>query len=359
MKKAAEKTADIDMSKFQARKPAGVFDGQTPVSQFATEPPPPRKYTGVGSVMAALTRETEVSNELVAVRSELLEASSRLASFEGASVEQKLDPRSIARSKWANRDEAEFVTAEFRALTDEIGNAGGNTQPIKVRLISGRSRREVFDGQTPQYEIVFGHRRHRACLQLGLPVSALVVDQMSDQDLFEAMDRENRGRKNLSPWEQGRMYDDAIKQGLYSSIRKLTDKLGVNLSDASRAIQLARLPKEVVNSFASPLDLQVRWAKLLTDALQRDPDGVLSRARALQKEKDETRPAADTLNRLLGKSEPAEISARDVMSAGRKVATLKSDGKGGLLVQFENGVVPPKRHDQLIEVLAKFTGESK
>ena len=166
-----------------------------------------------------------------------------------------------------------------------------------MRAIEGAAA--VFDGQTPTHEIVFGHRRHQACLELGLPVNAVTVDSMDDKALFEAMDRENRGRKNLSPWEQGRMYDQAIKQGLYPSLRRLSESLGVNLSDASRAVQLAKLPKEIVAAFASPLDLQVRWAKPLADVLQRDPEGVLSRARSCAKEAG-PRGAVEVYGRLIG-----------------------------------------------------------
>ncbi|MBK9363084.1 MAG: hypothetical protein IPM99_19260 [Rubrivivax sp.] len=81
--------------------------------------------------------------------------------------------------------------------------------------------------------MVFGHRRHRACLELGLPVQAMVVD-MYDQQLFEAMERENRARKNLSAWEQGTMYRRALDEGLYPSQRRLAESLGVDISLVSR-----------------------------------------------------------------------------------------------------------------------------
>ena len=69
--------------------------------------------------------------------------------------------RPIKPSKWANRHEASFLTAEFEELKAEIAAAGGNVQPIKVRPV------EVLNGSTPStdttYELIFGHRRHRAC----------------------------------------------------------------------------------------------------------------------------------------------------------------------------------------------------
>lgn len=359
VKKAALKTAGISMAGFQPRPLANkVFDGQTPGATANTALPAPeatrepgKPFTGVGSVMAAITREAEISQQLMGTRAKLAQANLKLSQFEGATLVQALDPRSVRRSAWANRLEAEFGSAEFQLFKDDISGAGGNVQPIKVRAIPGAAG--VFDGQTPSHEIVFGHRRHQACLELGIAVNAVIIADMDDKALFEAMDRENRGRKNLSAWEQGRMYDEAIRKGLYPSLRRLAESLGVNLSDASRAVQLAKLPKEIVAAFATPLDLQVRWAKPLADALQRDPDSLLSRARAMAGQAGE-RAAADVFDRLIGRA-AAPAPSQTVISAGqKKLATLGVNSQGRALVDIEPGVLPGERHEALCKLLKAF-----
>lgn len=306
--------------------------------------------------MAAITREAEISHELIGAQAKLEQANLKLAGFEGATLVRALDPKTVRRSEWANRIEQEFATADFQQLRAEIENAGGNVQPIKVRAVSSLAE-GVFDGQTPTYEIVFGHRRHQACLELGLPVNAVVVDGMDDRTLFEAMDRENRGRKNLSAWEQGRMYDAAIKKGLYPSLRRLSESLGVNLSDASRAVQLAKLPKEIVGAFASPLDLQVRWAKPLTDALQKDPDGVLARARDTVSTRSLSGPVA-VYEHLVGKA-PTSAPKEIPISAGKRMlGLLRVDGKGRATVEFESGVLSEGQHAALVKLLQGFLAGS-
>jgi ParB family chromosome partitioning protein len=125
-------------------------------------------------------------------------------------------------------------SADFAELKSEIESAGGNVQPVRVRPLA---RVERFN-RAAEYEIVFGHRRHRACLELGIPVRALVEDA-SDQELFEAMERENRGRKNLSAWEQGCMYRKALDEGLYPSLRKLAESVKVDVSLVSKSVALA------------------------------------------------------------------------------------------------------------------------
>jgi ParB family chromosome partitioning protein len=355
VKKAALKTAGISMAGFQPR--AKVFDGQTPEpATSAPESPrePGRPFTGVGSVMAAITREAEISQELIGAQARLQQATVKLAEFEGAALVRALDPRAVRRSQWANRIEAEFSTAEFLQLREEISNAGGNVQPIKVRALQGAPA--VFDGQTPTHEIVFGHRRHQACLDLGLAVNAIVVESMDDKSLFEAMDRENRGRKNLSPWEQGRMYDQAIKQGLYPSLRRLSESLGVNLSDASRAVQLAKLPKEVVAAFASPLDLQVRWAKPLADALQRDPDGVLKRARACASQ-PAPRGSTDVYGMLVGMEAKLQAQETVIVSGKKRLAILRMGPNGKAAIEFEVGVLREEQREPLTKLLKEFLSE--
>ena len=358
VKKAAMKTAGISMAGFQPR--AKLIDGQSAEAGAKPGAPdmprePGKPFTGVGSVMAAITREAEISQELVGVQAKLQRANARLADLDGAVVVRSMDPKAIRRSEWANRVEAEFETLEFRQLKEEIASAGGNVQPIKVRAVLDVTG--VIDGQSPAYEIVFGHRRHQACLELGMSVSAIVVEKMDDRALFEAMDRENRGRKNLSAWEQGRMYDEAVRKGLYPSLRRLAESLGVNSSDASRAVQLAKLPRELVAAFSTPLDLQVRWAKPLTDAMQRDPEGVLARAReALGRGAD--RSAADVFAQLMAKPEKPAAREIAIRSGKKKLAVMTVAANGKVSVDFESGVILAGQQEALVKLLKGFLAGS-
>ena len=283
--------------------------------------------------------------QMLAVEGEIGKLRERLKEHDDSVPTKKLDPHCISPSRWANRHPDAFNRAEFARLRQDIELAGGNVQPISVRALPG---------QVGRYEIVFGHRRHRACSELGLPVLATIdTSASSDLELFSAMDRENRGRKNLSAWEQGRMYDEAIRKGLYPSLRRLAEALGVNLSDASRAVQLAKLPKDIVVAFATPLDLQVRWAKPLADALQRDPEGTLARARSAMALGASRKPA-EVLGLLL--AAPAQPQPRDIAirQGAKPVAILKLAANGKLTIEFEAGAVPDGQIDALAKLIEGF-----
>lgn len=297
--------------------------------------------------MGFLTAQSGAVQEAEALRA-------RVKSLEQEAPLRKLDPSMIKPSKWSNRHEASFLTSEFQSLKAEIAAAGGNVQPIKVRPMP------VLNGSTPQsapcFELIFGSRRHRACAELGIPVLAAVEDA-SDVSLFEQMERENRGRENLSAWEQGTMYRKALDEGLYPSLRRLAESVGVDVSLVSKSVSLARLPEAVVSAFRSPLDIQFRWAAPLAEAMQKDPDGTLARARGITELRADLTPAA-VLSRLLGLPEPAanRSAATDLVisKAGKVAATITSDKKGRAVVYFEAGALSESKRKALAKVIEDF-----
>lgn len=205
--------------------------------------------------------------------------------WEGALPARLIDPRKIRVSRFANRDKNAFETPEFSEFMAEIAAAGGNRQPIKVRAVTPTLLVKEGDGYTskegePQieYEIVFGHRRHQACLRQGLMVLAM-VDNVDDRTLILDMARENRLREDLSPWEQGMMYLRALQSKVLGDTQPaLAIAFEVSQSNISRALALANLPEPIVQA-VGPLNLQFRDLGPLSAALEKDRDGALKRAK--------------------------------------------------------------------------------
>ena len=299
-----------------------------------------RPRTAIGAITAslALGRGVEAENRLL---------KERLQQFEDVTVVEFVDPQRIRASRYANRHELSFLGPEFAGLKAEIASAGRNVQPIKVRRLA-------TGAAGPQdYEIVFGHRRHRACLELGIPVAA-VVEDMDDAQLFSEMERENRERQNLSPWEQGVMYKRALDEGLFPSLRKLAVAIGVQAGNVSTAIQLAALPEEVVAAFPSPMSLQFRWAGALKAALDQNPEGVRAAARDMALL--EPRLAAKTvLDRLLGAEAIAvRVAPTPLMSRGVAVGSWEKDKRGNLSIQVKRGGLDDAGEKRLLKLLQQL-----
>lgn len=295
--------------------------------------------------MAHLARDSDAQIENAQLRDELRH-------WEGAKATRLLDPKLVGWSAWANRDQANFAGDDFVQLKEEIRSADGNVQPIKVRIAT--------PGGGYQYEIVFGHRRHRACLELGLPVLAM-IDNLGEVDLFAQMDRENRSRKNLSAWEQGMMYRRALEKGLFPSNKKLAEKVGVDLAQVGKAISLAKLPPEVIEAFASPLDLQFRWAKPLFDADELDRVGLIARAKKA-KELGPDRSAKAVLDVLLNAERQGGgtvLPPPIIVKLNEKdAAVIEMDEKGRATVTFSPTVVDPKRLKELGEMVENFLAKA-
>lgn len=357
--KLTAKAAKLDFSGLPG---VGTSESPTPAAFV------PRPKTAPGAMMAfandtrsELLKENEDlrsrAQESEVLRSRLDEVLGDLQQWNGAKATRLLDPARVTGSRYANRHEQSFQGPDFARLKGEIQDAGGNVQPIKVRSVAGS------DASDPQYEIVFGHRRHRACLDLGLPVLA-VVDNLDDRTLFVEMERENRGRKDLSAWEQGMMYRRALDLGLFPSNRKLAEAIGVDLSALGKALALAALPDKIVEAFPSPLSLQFRWARPLADAFAGDPDGVLKLAAELASLRGKA-SAREVFEQLVGQKKrgvepfhpPGPIA---VQTAGRR-ARIEAQANGAVTVAIDPNsmTISQARLQMLAAVIEKFLAEER
>ncbi|WP_422012767.1 ParB/RepB/Spo0J family partition protein [Roseateles sp.] len=183
-----------------------------------------------------------------------------------------LDPAQIVLSRWASRQEQSFNNSEFLELKESIQHDGENQIPILVRPM-GSNRA----AGAPNYELAYGHRRLRACRELGLRVRA-IVEELTEGRLVERMHAENRERAKLSAYEAGLFYRRLLEAKLYASQRQMAQALGIDQADATRKIWLASLPMDVLEVFRSPLEIGCDDIRRLQSAWRSDSAGVQDRA---------------------------------------------------------------------------------
>jgi|APFre7841882724_1041349.scaffolds.fasta_scaffold75722_1 ParB family chromosome partitioning protein len=267
----------------------------------------------------------------------------RLQQYEGSLPTCSLDARRIRVSAFANRHQLNWTTEEFEAFKQDIAAAGGNVQPVLVR--------PVKDDPAADFELCFGHRRHRACLDLGLSLRA-VIEEVSDQSLFQMMARENLFRKDLTPYETGTFYRRALTQGLYAHQLALATALNVSPAMVSRALAVADLPAEVVEAFPSPLQIQYRWGLELVEALKTRSEQVLEAAARLRAERGQ-HGARAVHHALLRKPMSKAIPVK----AGGKTAATITMRDEAVTIAFGKGRVPTARLQELRKVIADFLSE--
>lgn len=310
---------------------------QAPQAQSAAGalPAPPR--TGVG-MLSRLIAGAQADTEAVS----RLEAEVERLKLQAG--EQLIDPRHIVATRWADRHPDSFASAAFVELKRDIESAGGNVQPIKVRPMRGGAP-EAADGA--RFELVYGSRRTRACLELGLPVRAVVDKDIDDQALYVQMQRENRGRANLSAWEQGVSYHKALAEGLFPSARRLAEQIGVDHSNVAKALRVAELPQEIVGAFRSPVEIQFRWAVALDKAYRQAPEAVLSAARKVAAGSPRAAAAEvfRTLTAAVGATSrgAAKETTRSFALADGRRGVIRGGKGGAVTVELPRGALPASR----------------
>ena len=189
----------------------------------------------------------------------------------------------------------------------------------------------------------------------------------SDLELFATMDRENRERADLSPYEQGAAYRRALDEGLYPSARRLAEALGVSHTWVNNTLEVADLPPAVVRSFPSPLTIQHRHARHLRGALETDRKGVLRRAEKLAQLEKKPSPqgVVDTLSGARGVEADSSAGAieRPLTVAGRSAGRVTRTKTGALTLKLESWTrtadgIDPDALKVAVDALVALAGSS-
>ena len=349
--KLLAKTSDLtsDLTSPDQRLP-----GQAPAVTAALQPAAAAEPAGqrVPPVVPAAAPRTgpgqmlQFRGQLLAVEGEMGKLRERLQVHDGALPTRKIDADDVVPSRWANRHADSFANADFAGLKQDIERAGGNVQPIFVRSLADQAGR---------YELIFGHRRLRACAELGLPVLAMIeTAAMSEAEVFSAMDRENRERADLSPFEQGAMYRRALDEKLYPSNRRLAETLGVSHTWVANVLRVADLPPLLVACFRSPLDIQHRHARLIGVALDHDRKGVMRRAEKLRQQARALSAAAVVVALVGDVADDSGTRSGAVTVADRSVGRWARDKAGNLSLQLPAAELENVDQAGLLEAIARL-----
>jgi ParB family transcriptional regulator, chromosome partitioning protein len=244
----------------------------------------------------------------------------------------RLDPKRVRSTQFINRHERAFLESDpkFIELKDSF-RLNGQEQPIRVRAVA--------NDPTADFEIVSGHRRHRAALALdaeiagGFPLLALLDGKASEsRDLVLKMYRENEERADLSAYEKGAMFRQWLASGVFAEQGQLAAAIGVSDATVTKYLQIAELPSSVVAAFADPRDIAVRWSHDLVKALRAQPAKVEEAAQRLAN--TSPRPDAGAVARALIASAEA---ARESRNSPSREQAIKIDGRVALRLQRRDG----------------------
>ena len=214
----------------------------------------------------------------------LLEENRKLKAERSAGrVVLELDPTRVRFSQLANRDERGLTMRDeaFRELKNDLGR-NGQEFPIKVREIQGDPAHD--------YEVVAGHRRLKAALELHRDTGGafkllgiLDANAAELRSIALKMYRENKVREDLSPYEYGRMFRKWLDAGVFKNQSEIA--AATNLSQPTVSVYTAvfELPPEIHAAFGDPRLISMRWIQTLAKALKANEAAVLEAAREFAK----------------------------------------------------------------------------
>lgn len=286
-------------------------------SEELTRPRPPRTF--IGQVGEQMTQG-------FAARVEALEKERR-----DGGVILALDPKRIGRSAQANRHALSLTETDedFLALKLSL-KRDGQIMPICVRALTGDPSHE--------YQVVSGHRRHEAALQLdrespdGFKIRA-VLDSAAQDPVALALHMylENAARKDLSAYELGAMFRTWLQAGIFEEQQGIAEATGLGKQTVSKYLQVAALPQSILAAFGDPRVIAVRWAESLVGALKSNESAVLAAAEKISARGE--RPSPEVVLRQLV---DAGTAVRKSKPAGSQSETVKIDGRTAFAYSLRN-----------------------
>lgn len=234
-----------------------------------------------------------------------------------------IDPKQCEPWKYANR-----LIDDMGDIEDLIQSIQKNKQlqPALVRL-HPKPHGDI------KYEVIFGRRRHEACLRLNIPFLAIKKDIPNAQDAVVSQEAENRLRHDVSNYSNAILYKKLLEDGIFENERNMAEKLGISLSKIYDIMAYAKIPTEIVKLIPNIHSLSNSLAIKITSLLKENPK-CRTRLIAIASDIGKTITSPAKLEKLVKKPEGKEIE-NDIEKAkmyrsedGKKLFIFKINHRG-------------------------------
>ena len=145
----------------------------------------------------------------------------------------------------------------------------GQTVPVLARPIIGSSK-------DVKYEIIYGHRRWRACQLCNIDIFAIVLD-ISDKVAAKEQKKENEKRKDLSEYSEAFSYKKMLDEGMFSSQMELAATLGIPRQSLNNLLSYTKIPSVVLDAMKTPHLLSQRTAIKLSQISKNLSDNEINK----------------------------------------------------------------------------------
>lgn len=292
------------------------------------------------SVPALSTAGSLLREELHAERERANSLQHEVEALRSAPAERKIPAQLIRHGKFRDRHELGFKDAKYEELKASILHEQGNHVAILVRPLL------ESDAQGHEYEVVWGHRRHQACLELGFEVNA-IVRELSDREAVVLMTLENKLREGLSQYELARTYKAWLDEELFPNQQAVAEREGLNQATISRIMSINELPAAIVDRIDDPRTIAGKWAAKVLRLISADGEGVAARLAAMVRKRT---PAA--LMKVI--EPPQSMEPREVTVGDRPIFQAVPSKKRGEEVSWSTIKLYTNLDEDKLKKLAAF-----
>ena len=280
-----------------------------------------------------------------------MERSNILSELVGGEREEKtlfwVDPADCKMWSEHDRDYSLLDERNCADLIDGIKSQGKQEFPAIVRKLDNDANFK--------YEVICGARRHWSISHLranNFPEFKFLIEvqDLTDEQAFRLSDIENRDREDISDYERAVKYVKAVSK-YYKTQKAMAERLQVTEAWLSRYLDLASMPTEIINCYASIRDIKTKHAKylkpLMKDAKVRHK--LMLKASQIIEEQSKRKQANKDLldgvevinllklpNKKEAKSTPNQATVYK-SSDDKKMMEVAKKGKGGLSINILAG----------------------
>ncbi len=261
-----------------------------------------------------------------------------------------VDPKECEPWKYANRHIDEM--GDMDELIESIRQQK-QLQPALVRV-----------HQNPhhgiKYEVIFGRRRHAACLKLGIPFLVIKKEFANIQDAIAAQDAENQQRNDVSNYSNALLYKRLLDDSVFSSEKELAAKLMIPRSSLNDLMAFTKLPTALVNVIPD-IHCISKYIAVKLVALLKQSDEYLQPLVQIAKDLGVTITSPAALEQALEKkihmhaTTRADLNARVIISTeGKKLFTYAVNSRGTPTVMIQKDMLDGFDPDAFCDYIKKY-----
>lgn len=265
-----------------------------------------------------------------------------------------VDPKECEPWKYANRHE------------DELGDIDELIESIKTskQLQPALIRKHTLPHDGIEYEIVFGRRRHIACLKLGIPFLVILKDLPNVQEALIAQDAENKLRNDVSHYSNAMLYSRLIADGIFKNEREVADKLRISPSTFNDLMAFAKIPHAIAKKIPDIHHLSKLLAVKIIQLLNKSQQNyakleeVADQIGVTLNTQGKLERVIEFTNRTTATSISSEIQTKTYKGKdGQKLFTFKADGRGLPIIVFDKAIANRMDYEKLCTHLLNYIEE--